>query len=152
MKCCSRCKIEKDYTEFSKNKSTTDGLNYQCKICFKEYYSKHKDKIIKSSLDNQQKRADFRKKYLKTYSSSWRKQNPSKNTYKSATYRCRKLKATPKWVNKEDIKIVYDNCPKGYHVDHIMPLKGKNFCGLHVPWNLQYLPAIENFKKGNKVR
>ena len=57
--------------------------------------------------------------------------------------------ATPKWANKKDILKFYKNRPIGYHVDHIIPLKGKNVCGLHTIENLQYLPAVENFKKNN---
>ena len=33
MKTCSKCKIEKDEAEFSKNASKKDGLDYRCKLC-----------------------------------------------------------------------------------------------------------------------
>jgi protein-arginine kinase activator protein McsA len=62
----------------------------------------------------------------------------------------RVVKAQPKWVDKAALISIYERCPKGYHVDHIIPIKGTNVSGLHVPWNLQYLPAEENIRKGNR--
>jgi len=59
-------------------------------------------------------------------------------------------KATPNWVNRNEIINFYKNCPKTHHVDHIVPLRGNNVCGLHIINNLQYLPIKENLSKGNK--
>lgn len=73
--------------------------------------------------------------------------------YKS--YMCRKrqsdkLKRTPKWADQEKIKEIYQNCPEGLTVDHIIPLKGKLVSGLHVENNFQYLSVEENSSKNNK--
>lgn len=51
----------------------------------------------------------------------------------------------------EEIGRIYAARPEGHQVDHIVPLQGQNVCGLHAPWNLQYLTPEENRKKGNRV-
>jgi hypothetical protein len=60
-----------------------------------------------------------------------------------------KIDRVPKWANVTKIKEIYDKCPDGYHVDHIVPLQGKNVSGFHVENNLQYLSAKDNLIKHN---
>lgn len=60
----------------------------------------------------------------------------------------RKIQASVSW-GQEGITEFYQNCPEGFHVDHIIPLQGKYVCGLHVLANLQYLSALENQQKHN---
>ena len=71
--------------------------------------------------------------------------------FRSSKKRALKLKAIPKWANLEKIKEIYLKRKQGYHVDHIIPLQGKNVCGLHVENNLQCLKAKYNLSKGNNL-
>jgi hypothetical protein len=87
--------------------------------------------------------------YYKNKSKRHYLENKTYYYIRSAQRRALKLKAVPKWANLEIIKEIYKKCNKGYHVDHIIPLQGKNVCGLHVENNLQYLKAKDNLSKGN---
>jgi len=89
----------------------------------------------------------------KCYQREYARRNKGKKKYHSNLRRANKQKATPDWLTTIDriiIQHIYDSCPQGYHVDHIVPLKGKTVCGLHVPWNLRCIPDWENLSKGNK--
>lgn len=71
----------------------------------------------------------------------------------SYTYWTKLYWATPPWLTAhmiEDIHSVYKSAGDDDHVDHIVPLKNEMVCGLHVPWNLQVLPAAVNMSKSNK--
>jgi len=77
-----------------------------------------------------------------------------RHNFLEANRRAAKLKATPNWLTEEhklQIRAIYDSCPEGFHVDHVIPLQGREVRGLHVPWNLQLLPWKLNLKKSNKV-
>lgn len=69
-----------------------------------------------------------------------------------------KMHATPPWANKFFIEEAYilaalrsDMLGFKWEVDHILPLRHKLFCGLHVEYNLQVIPRIDNMRKGNRV-
>ena len=111
-------------------------------------YIRKKDREYWSLHKNKKKEKDLR----------YRKSKKGKLTrlYHCALRRANKLNATPSWANKDKIKIVYEKAKwletitgLKYHVDHIIPLNGKNVCGLHVWENLQILEANLNLKKGN---
>lgn len=90
----------------------------------------------------------------------WLNRPTAATRYNTAKRRASKKKATPEWLTKEQVvymKSVYDLAKEcevltgdKYHVDHIIPLQGEGICGLHVPWNLQVIPADLNIRKGNR--
>jgi len=66
-------------------------------------------------------------------------------------------KRTPEWADLKEIRRIYVECRRisqqtgvKHHVDHIIPLAGKKVSGLHVPGNLQIIPATENWAKINR--
>lgn len=84
----------------------------------------------------------------------WESENPDRRKYHRrkgvAQHRAAKLQRTPTWANLEAIKVIYENCPPGHDVDHVIPLQGKKVSGLHVVANLQYLTVSDNRSKSNK--
>lgn len=91
------------------------------------------------------------KEHLNELSRQWKKTPKGRalRRYQTSLYRAALRSQMPPWTSRQAIKDIYKHCPAGMHVDHIIPLNNENVCGLHVPANLQYLPATDNCRKSN---
>lgn len=88
----------------------------------------------------------------------WAAANRPKIYASNAARRGLEMLATPPWADQyqSEFEAIYAERLRldketglRHHVDHIYPLRGKDSCGLHVPWNLQIIPAVENIAKRN---
>lgn len=73
------------------------------------------------------------------------KHKRARNKANVYAYRARLRNAIPEDADLKLIRTIYENCPDGYHVDHIVALASN---GLHHQDNLQYLKISENCRKG----
>ena len=90
----------------------------------------------------------------------WDKDNPHKKLARTRKRQAAKLNRTPKWLTADDFfmieeayhlaKLRTELTGISWHVDHILPLQGRKVSGLHVPANLQVIPAKINLHKSNK--
>ncbi len=160
MKICNKCQTTKPFTEFRPHKETKDKLTTYCKPCLREQV-RNWIKTNKEYINLWQK--DYRNKNKQKINASqkkWRNNNKGKKNADNSFRNASQLQRTPKWLTKEqkqEIKQFYvmaselkEVFPWTQCVDHIVPLRGKDVCGLHVPWNLQILSAKENMEKGNR--
>jgi hypothetical protein len=151
---CTKCGDKKNLSEFYKYKPAKDGRDSWCKVCKKEYVKRYQAGPYKDTKNRQNTnyRAENPEKTREVIR-MWAKKNAAACREKIRKYQAKKFGSIPNWLTKEhreQMKYIYATCPKGYEVDHIVPLQGKNVTGLHVPWNLQILPAELNRSKGNK--
>ena len=121
-------------------KARVDANKEAKRLVDKEYYEKNKEKV-KSNV------------------SKWQSANRARCNENSARYDASKIKATPKWANIDRIKCYYSVAAmlnreglEMWHVDHIVPLRGKTVCGLHVENNLRVITQSENCSKSNRFR
>lgn len=161
MKTCSTCKETKQRSEFS-------GREYRCKACLvKKSMAWNLANRERKNASNRRHYAKYRDRY-RLQCKAWQSKNGAafdaeryprrkasmieRNKWKKAQL----LRACPKWANRFFISEAYELAALrtkmlGYpwHVDHIVPLRSKLVCGLHVEHNLSVIPGALNMSKQN---
>ena len=161
MKYCPCCKETKLFDFFSKNKAKKDGFQSYCKTCFETKAEKYKEKKKEYQQAYKVNNLDKHKTSARLATKKWKEQNKAKAAAYQGKRKASKLNATPAWLSHFDnlkINCLYQvarmrsqESGQEWHVDHIVPLKGKTVCGLHVPWNLRVITAVENMAKNNRL-
>jgi hypothetical protein len=127
----------------------------QRKKISKRYYEENKEKCHAAT---EKWKSKHKKAY--EYTKKTREKNPFLMPFANAKRHAAKMKRTPSWLNAGhwfEIESIYKYCASlrnigfDYEVDHIVPLQGKTVSGLHAPWNLQVITALENASKGNRI-
>ena len=162
----ARKMYQKEY--YLKNKESVLKCNRAWDIANKEKVKIYKKEWIKNITKEQRSKYNLRARAR--YQENIEHNIERKKVYKAnnkhivnanaAKRRACELKRTPAWLTEFDklkIKCIYSIATmlthenkELWHVDHIIPLQGKLVSGLHVPTNLQVIPAHMNCKKGNK--
>lgn len=125
--------------------------NRTCKECL---YTK------RAEYEHSEKYTQWKKENKAQVASAWQKRNKASVNAVTRKRQAAQLQRTPAWLTKHDYKVMEskyaiaawlsDVVGQKYHVDHVIPLQGKNVSGLHVPDNLSIIPAKDNMVKNNK--
>lgn len=149
--------------EMTIERSTTHGLSgdkgFQ-KEQKAQWRRKNKKIILDQAKEYRERPGMQEKKAL--YMADYRKRNPEATAELNARRRAAKGQAIPPWGKEQTkqafkelkaaAKILEQASGVKYHIDHIVPLKGKIHgihvvCGLHVYNNLAVVPALDNLQK-----
>lgn len=157
---CSKCGEVKTASHFHIDRSKNSGVKSRCKLCSvksaKTYHPKYDEKYRARRAADYLRNAEKIKARVSAYS----KANPDKERERSAKRYAAKLQRTLTLTKEQKtaLKAIYSfaewvskKTGSQHHVDHIVPLKGRNMSGLHVPWNLRVISEKENLRKNNKV-
>jgi hypothetical protein len=158
---CKGCLSTKQKERYERNKEAILAVTAKWKESNRE---RHIATSARWNKENRERRRAITARYRERNREELRRLSAEYFRKNRADYKARKLAwlertrhAKPAWANDFFISEIYDLASARtkslgvvHHVDHIVPLKSKLVCGLHVEANLRVIPGSENIRKNNR--
>lgn len=163
---CSKCGDSKSLDEFYFNKkyNSHSGKCKECsKAASKAWAAKNKDRLKAWKEANKDKMRQYNRKAYEKKRLAETGKIPKRMGDPCYPFSDRAMERNPHLRTifeslpdsmKQACESVYhlrkrmdDETGQKFHVDHIVPIQGRNVSGLHVPWNLRVVPASVNNRK-----
>jgi len=160
-KVCSKCKVQKNHTEFYPSRISISGLNSECKECDKAYRSDEKNKKRRVKNESDRRINDINYKLYRItqtrFHTALRKSKIMKSIRTLDIIGCSMDELKIHLESQFKKGMTWDNYGlKGWHIDHIRPCSSFDFTKeeeIRQCWhytNLQPLWWWENLEKGGK--
>ena len=151
---CVACMKEDHQRDYEKRKDYIDAYNKSeaGQEARRRYYERNKEAVKARA---QARPEEEKRRYRKNWKENHKDQVLADNKIRRKKHR----DATPPWITREQksaMRALYQQAMAitrttgvPYVVDHQIPLRHPEVCGLHVPWNLQVMSREENLRKSN---
>jgi hypothetical protein len=152
---CIQCHKKDNIERKAKNR-----MDENFKQSEREYKKIHR---VKNSAKHSAYMQQWRKNnqtHMQSYGKKYRAENRAFVNFLCQKRKIALVNRTPVWLSEDDLWVIKEAYALAeertrlfgfpWHVDHIVPLRGKSVSGLHVPYNLQVIPAVENMQKTNR--
>ena len=124
------------------------------------YKKTYRDQTVDQRAEYMKKWREKNQQSALAYGRAYRHANKAKYNFLTQKRKLDLICRTPKWLTQDDLWMMAETYKLAelrsnllgfkWHVDHIIPLRGRSVSGLHVPQNLRVIPGIENMRKTNK--
>jgi len=161
-KVCKCCDVEKELSTFRFKRESKRPNGYYLSICkscekiqFRKYQKQNLDKFREYNKQAYvKKNGPITRNMHHTEASRAQWSRDKSNRRCTRAKQARRMDEFTLFVYKEaqELRKLRNTLTRiEWHVDHIIPLKGDNVCGLHVWNNFAVIPKIDNLRKGNRI-
>lgn len=149
------------FASFYRDAKSKDGRVGKCKACWPKDSAKERAAYLRRRERKLLSVAQYKQKHpekIREKDRQYRKKNRPRLNRQRADYLAAQLQAQPAWASVAAIDAAYESADYltrltgvSFEVDHVVPLRGKTVCGLHIAANLEPIPAVENRRKCNRL-